>query len=220
MSEAGLVPFPVLPVELILLIFERLLHEKPGSALVLVLVSKNFQQLWVEHTLWRTFTFKAFCSIDPLLYATLIIRRPKALHALAFTIRDGTKPASFYKQHVKRFCVWQFYPNFLITHRGTQCDDFRVVFSACTSIESVAFEAETEFQCVPWEMLIGIRRLSICVHAIPNSFANDLLCNSNILRLCKPAKSIGLLRTFQWRSLYFAEVHWRTPKSSGLQQLG
>ncbi len=45
MSEAELVPFPVLPVELILLIFEHLVLPNPYSALDLVLVSKSIQEL-------------------------------------------------------------------------------------------------------------------------------------------------------------------------------
>ena len=39
-----------------------------------------------------------FCSIDPLLYATLIVCKLKALHKQVFTIRDDTKPAFLYKQ--------------------------------------------------------------------------------------------------------------------------
>ena len=45
MSEAELVPFPVLPVELIFMIFEHLVLQNPSSALDLVLVSKSVQQL-------------------------------------------------------------------------------------------------------------------------------------------------------------------------------
>ena len=114
-----------------------------------------------------------FCSIDPFLYATLIIYNSRALHKLAYTIRDGTKPAFFYKQHVKRFCVW---PHNIIT--APQCDDLRIVFSACTSLETVAIGIAINFQDVPWEMLTGMRRLSICVqHPLPNSFITDPLYN-------------------------------------------
>ena len=117
--------------------------------------------------------FLPFCSIDPFLYATLIIYSLSALRKLAFTIRDGTKPASFYKRHVKCFCVW---PNDSIT--APQRDDLRIVFSACTSIKTVATGIAVNFQDVPWEMLTGMRRLSICVqHPLPNSFITDPLHN-------------------------------------------
>ncbi|KAJ7585680.1 hypothetical protein C8J56DRAFT_126404 [Mycena floridula] len=107
------IPFPELPLDIIRLIYEALVHDYRPAALGLVLVSRCVQS-------W----------IDPLLYRVVQVDDLHQITALARTISTSAKPKSFFSLHVKKLCI--------SLQSGYSDADLETIVSACDGVSSFA----------------------------------------------------------------------------------
>ncbi|KAJ7595481.1 hypothetical protein C8J56DRAFT_384190 [Mycena floridula] len=104
-------PFPELPLELVLVIIEKLLEIQPRRAMELMTLSRHFLPI-AEKTL----------------YHSIVIKSKAATDLFVEMLKSGRRPKTFYQNHVKTFCLVGSLSILRTMHE---------IFSTCTGVHSI-----------------------------------------------------------------------------------